>query len=151
MDGLARLETWAAPLLQKLAPAARRHLARQIGMLLRRSQAQRIARQENPDGTPYTPRKAPGRLRGKRGRIKRRAMFSKLRTARHLKVRTGAAGVAVGFTGRVARIARVHQEGVRDQVHPGGPTVRYPRRELLGFADADLKMIRDKLIEHLVP
>lgn len=33
----------------------------------------------------------------------------------------------------VARIARVHQEGLTDPVRPGGPKARYDKRVLLGF------------------
>ena len=49
----------------------------------------------------------------------------------------------------MARIARVHQDGLRDRVSRHGPTVRYERRQVLGFTDADAKAIRDLLIEHL--
>ncbi|NWC10169.1 phage virion morphogenesis protein, partial [Pseudomonas agarici] len=76
---------------------------------IRRSQQQRVLAQQNADGTRYAPRKARD-LRGKKGRIKRKIkMFQKLRTASYLKARGDGNGISVGFTGRVARIARVHQ------------------------------------------
>lgn len=146
-DNLQALEEWAAPLLAKLEPAERRKLAQQVGRELRRSQQQRIGEQRNPDGTAYAPRKAKN-LRGKAGRIKRR-MFAKLRQAKHLRVQSSAEGVAIGFTGRVARIARVHQYGLRDRPERGQADVQYERRELLGFTEADLELIRDQLLEHL--
>ncbi|HFX2802441.1 TPA: phage virion morphogenesis protein [Pseudomonas aeruginosa] len=146
-DNLQALEDWAAPLLAKLEPGERRKLSQQIGRTLRRSQQQRIGEQRNPDGTAYAPRKAKN-LRGKAGRIKRR-MFAKLRQAKHLRVQSSADGVAIGFTGRVARIARVHQYGLRDRPERGQADVQYERRELLGFTEADLEMIRDQLLEHL--
>lgn len=150
MSELDALETWAAPLLARLQPAQRTRLARAIGTALRRSQGQRIARQRNPDGSPYAPRRTRARVRDKAGRIRRaRAMFAGLRKARHFIVRAGPDSVAVGFIGRTARIARVHQEGLVDAVAPGGPRVRYPRRVLLGFTDADRDRIRHLLIEHL--
>ena len=146
-DNLHALEDWAGVLLARLEPGARRQLNQQIGRELRRSQQQRVASQRNPDGTAYAPRK-PRKLRGKVGRIKRQ-MFSKLRQARHLKLRSTADAIAVSFMGRVARIARVHQYGLRDRPERGQAEVQYERRELLGFTDADLELIRDQLLQHL--
>lgn len=145
MDDLQQLEGWVGPLLAKLQPAARRRLARVVGTALRRSQVQRVREQRNPDGSAYAPRK-----RAQAGQIKRRAyrMFQGLTKAKHFKVQASDQDVAVGFLGRVARIARVHQEGLSDRVTAGGPTVRYERRELLGFTDAERQMIRDLLLEH---
>lgn len=151
MTDLAALEDWVAPLLAKLQPAEVRALARQIATELRRSQAQRIAQQQAPDGSAYAPRKAQPaqRLREGQGAIRRGAMFKKLRTVRHLKAQASEQQAAVGFLGRVARIARVHHEGLRDEVTPGGPQVVYPARELLGFSQADRQRIRDAVLERL--
>ncbi|MBB4726538.1 phage virion morphogenesis protein [Xanthomonas arboricola] len=147
MDELTALENWAAPLLARLQPSERRTLARQIGTELRRSQSQRIGKQQAPDGTPYAPRKQ--QLRDKVGRVKRKTMFAKLRQAKYFKVSASANQVSVGFLGRVSRIARVHQEGLTEQVRPGGPRARYNKRLLLGFNQSDYKMILDFLINHL--
>ncbi len=76
-------------------------------------------------------------------------MFAKLRTAKFFKVSVNDEGVAVGFLGRTARIARVHQEGLPDTVEQGGPTYRYPARPLLGFTEEDRELIRDLLLEHV--
>lgn len=149
-DDLSQLEDWCAPLLAKLGASQRRSLARTIAVQLRRSQSQRIAQQQNPDGSGYEPRK-PRQVRGKKGRIKQRAMFAKLRTATYLKARATGDAASVEFTARVSRIARVHQEGGTDRVSPRGPRARYPQRQLLGFTDADRDLIRDLLIEHLAP
>ncbi|MDH0373890.1 phage virion morphogenesis protein [Pseudomonas aeruginosa] len=146
-DNLRALEDWAGALLAKLEPGARRQLNQQIGRELRRSQQQRIAAQRNPDGSAFAPRKSR-QLRAKKGRIKRQ-MFAKLRQAKHLKVQSSADAIAIGFMGRVARIARVHQYGLRDRPERGQADVQYDRRELLGFTDADLDLIRDRLLEHL--
>lgn len=147
---LNQLEQWAGALLDKLEPSARRALTRSIAIDLRRSQRQRIAAQRNPDGSAYAPRKQRN-LRGKDGRIRRQAMFRKLRTFQHLKPRTDADSLAVGFFGRAARIARVHQHGQRDRVAPGGPEVQYPARGLLGFTLHDRELIRQRLLDHLTP
>lgn len=146
-DPLQALEDWVAPLLAKLSPAERRGLARRVGQDLRRAQASRIAAQQNPDGSDFEPRKSMkarqggGRIRGK--------MFRKLRTAQYLRVQADAAGAAVGFLGRTARLARVHQYGLRDEVQPGGAQHRYAARELLGMSDADRDRIRESLLAHL--
>ncbi|MEA9488930.1 phage virion morphogenesis protein [Xanthomonas campestris] len=148
MDELNALETWAAPLLARLQEGERRKLARKIGTALRRSQSQRIGRQQAPDGTPYAPRKE--QLRDKSGRVKRKKMFAKLRQTKFLKVSASPNEVSVGFVGRVSRIARVHQEGLNESVRPGGPRARYERRVLMGFTADDRQMVYDQLLHHLV-
>ncbi|WP_417778734.1 phage virion morphogenesis protein [Stutzerimonas xanthomarina] len=150
MDELRALEDWAGALLAKLEPKQRRQLNQGIARTLRRSQQQRIAAQKNPDGTPYAPRKARQPLRSKQGRVKQK-MFTKLRQARHLKLQSTASSIALAFMGRTARLARVHQYGLRDRPGKGQADVQYNRRELLGFTDADLDMIRDELLAHLTP
>ncbi|MBB1625179.1 phage virion morphogenesis protein [Achromobacter sp. UMC71] len=148
-DPLTQVEDWAAALLARLSPAEQRKVNAKVGQALRRNQMQRIAAQRNPDGTAYAPRRVRKNLRGKKGRIKRRAMFTKLRTTRHLRVQAAADGVTVGFFGRVARIARVHQRGLNDRPAAGMADVRYAQRELLGFTQPDIELIRDTLAEHL--
>lgn len=148
-DDLSLLEDWAGALLLKLAPSGRRKVAKAIAVALRRRQQHRIAAQREPDGAPFVPRKRPKDLRGKRGRIKRDAMFTKLRTARYLKAKASAEGASVEVTGRAGRIATVHQYGELDRVGLHGQSVRYPQRVLLGFAPGDPTLIRDLLITHL--
>ncbi len=154
MDELGALEKWAGGMLAQLSPAARRTAMRDVARELRRSQQARIASQRNPDESAYEPRKARAakrgkKLREKKGRIKRAAMFAKLRTGRFLKIEADASGLAIGFAGRVARLARIHQFGETERVAPGGPEYRYPARVLLGFTDTDREMIRDRLLRHL--
>ncbi|WP_339511904.1 phage virion morphogenesis protein [Pseudomonas sp. RL_15y_Pfl2_60] len=147
-DDLSALEDWAGALLNKLQPKERRQLNTRIARELRRSQQQRMVAQRNPDGTAYAPRKARAQLRQKQGRIKRK-MFTKLRQARYLKVQSTANTIGIGFLGRTARIARIHQYGLRDRPGKASPDTRYDRRELLGFSSDDLEMIRDRLVDHL--
>ncbi|MFA1790794.1 phage virion morphogenesis protein [Xanthomonas campestris] len=144
MDELTSLENWAAPLLARLQPGERRTLARQIGTELRRSQSQRIGKQQAPDGSAYAPRKQ--QLRQKTGRIKRAKMFAKLRQAKFFKVSASPNAVSVGFVGRVSRIARVHQEGLTERVRPGGPKARYAKRGLIGISERDSEEIRNLII-----
>lgn len=148
-NNLEALETWAAPLLRKLEPAERGKLARSLAQQLRRNQQKRVKAQANPDGSKYTPRKKRD-LRGKKGRIRRKLeMFQKLSKVAYLKAKGDGNAISVGFTSRVARIARVHQYGLKDRAERGAPNVRYDQREILGFADADLDLIRDSLLTHL--
>lgn len=150
-DDLRALEDWAGALLNRVQPAERRKVTQTIARELRRSQQQRIAAQRNPDGTPYAPRKPRQQLRAKAGRIKQRKMFAKLRTARYLRLQSDASSIALGFAGRVSRLARIHQYGLRDKPGRNSPDIQYQRRQLLGFSDAELEMIRDQLVAHLVP
>ena len=77
-------------------------------------------------------------------------MFAKLRTARHLKVRSNGNEVSVGFNGSSAAIASVHQYGLSASPSKNKDfKVQYAQRELLGFSDSDLEMIEDLIIEKL--
>ncbi|SFU80190.1 phage virion morphogenesis protein [Halomonas korlensis] len=146
-DDLDALESWAAPLLARLQPGERRKLARDIARELRKRQAARIKRQENPDGSPFAPRKP--QARDQSGGIRRGVMFAKIRQAKFLKGRGMSDAATVGFAGRVARIARVHQYGLRDNVDRNGPWHDYPERRLVGYSDADRAVIRDMILERL--
>lgn len=147
---LEALEEWAGGLLGQLEPDSRTKLARSIGQALRRSQQQRILAQKNPDGSKYALRKQRN-LRGKQGRTKQKVrMFQKLRTASFLKVQGNGNAIGIGFTGRIARIARVHQYGLKDRAKPGAADVRYEKREILGFTDTDLDRIHRTLLDHFV-
>lgn len=153
MDELQAVEKFLSGLLGKLDPSARRAAMRDIARELRRSQQSRIASQKNPDGSGYDarkPRAKPGgKLRDKRGRIKRAAMFQKLRTARYLQTEADTMGLALGFAGRVARVARVHQFGETDRVAPHGVDYKYPARVLLGFTADERGLIRDMILKHI--
>lgn len=137
-------------LVNNLSPQARRQLARNIGQALRKNQSARIARQQNPDGTAFEPRKPRKNFRQKQGRIKRKAMFAKLRTAKHLKVRSNGNEVSVGFNSSSAAIAAVHQYGLKSSPSKNKDfKVQYAQRELLGFNESDFEIIEDLIIEQL--
>lgn len=146
-DDLQALEDWAAPLLAKLSNKERKALARRVALELRRSQRERIKAQQNPDGTPFAPRKPQKRAR--QGATRRRTMFTKIRTARYLKARAQGTTAEVGFIGRVAMIARIHQKGLRANVDRDGPRVTYAQRRLLGFSKVDSDVIQASVLEHL--
>lgn len=137
-------------LIANLSPQARGQLGRKIGQALRKSQSNRITRQQNPDGSAFEPRKPRKEFGKKKGRIKRKAMFAKLRTARHLKVRSNGNEVSVGFNGSSAAIAAVHQYGLKGTVNRNkGVKVQYAQRELLGFSDEDVELIENLILEQL--
>jgi phage virion morphogenesis protein len=147
-DDFLAVEEWAAGLLARLKPAERRRVNRAVALELRRNESQRIASQQEPDGSPFSPRHTPKNLRGKKGKI-RRSMFARLRTARYLRVDATATDAVVGYTGRAARIAIIHQEGRLDRPGPGQSPVRYPRRRLIGFTQKSRERVLDALAQHL--
>ncbi|HGG8980541.1 phage tail protein [Enterobacter hormaechei subsp. steigerwaltii] len=136
-----------AGLLAALSPAGRRKLAGEIAKQLRTAQQQRIKQQKAPDGSPYQARKSQP-LRAKKGRIKR-AMFQKLRTNRYMKASGRENGAVVEFTGKVQRIARVHQYGLKDRPNAHAQDVQYAERQLLGFSQADKQLVETLTIKHL--
>ncbi|MFC0351817.1 phage virion morphogenesis protein [Undibacterium danionis] len=150
-DDLKSLERWAGALLSKLEPSARRSINMQVARDLRRSQQQRIKAQLAPDASPYTPRKNRKKLRDKQGRIKKKkaAMFTKITQAKSFRVTADQNQIGVGFFARVARIARVHQFGLKDKVSQNGPEVVYEKRQLLGLSDVEKEKVRDSMLKHL--
>ncbi|CAH3918798.1 phage virion morphogenesis protein [Enterobacter cloacae complex sp. CDL006] len=136
-----------AGLLAALSPAGRRKLAGEVAKQLRTAQQQRIKQQKAPDGSPYQARKRQP-LRAKKGRIKR-AMFQKLRTNRYMKAGGRENGAVVEFTGKVQRIARVHQYGLKDRPNAHAQDVQYAERQLLGFSQADKQLVETLTIKHL--
>lgn len=147
-DDLQQLDDWIAPLIEKLGAQERRVLAKEVARDLRISQRERIKAQKNPDGSGFEPRKE---IAGRSGSIRRKAMFSKIRTAKYMKIKTSNGAAEVTFSGRIAHIVRVHQEGLRARVEPGGAKYNYPARRILGFTDADRARIQNSLIDHLTP
>ncbi|WP_238796889.1 phage virion morphogenesis protein [Acinetobacter pittii] len=132
-------------LLTTLSDAERRKFAMMIARKVRASQSQRITRQQNPDGSSYIPRK---NLRNKKGQIKRK-MFMKLKTAKFMKIEKIPDGVTIGFDQRVSRLARIHQDGLVDNLKYNGRTfkVRYAQRILLGFTDTEVEIIENDVLK----
>ena len=152
-DDLHALEAWVGALLAKLQPAQRRAINHKVAIDLRRSQAQRIKAQQGPDGAAYPARKRRKEFKGKNGRIKRQkaAMFAKIRTAKHLKVKATGGQIEVGFFGWVARVARVHQFGQQDRVLKKGVMYTYAARPLLGLSELDRVLVSESVLHHINP
>ncbi|MGB3255711.1 phage virion morphogenesis protein [Buttiauxella gaviniae] len=146
MNEFKLFEDKLAGLIACLSPAARRRMTTEIAKQLRASQQQRIKRQQAPDGTPYAARKRQP-VKGKKGRVKRE-MFTKLRTNRYMKAKGTNEAAVVEFVGRVQRMARVHQEGLKDKPNRYSEGVQYEARPLLGLGNSDKKMIEDTFFCH---
>lgn len=89
-----------------------------------------------------------GRLR-RRGSLRRSFLFRKLASARYLRAEADDAGFWVGFAGRAAEVASIHQYGLRDRPSLKAKAMRYPERRLLGPTDADREMLLDAVFDHL--
>jgi phage virion morphogenesis protein len=139
-DNFNQLAPWVAAIAKRFGDGNMRKIARKIGLALRRTNAQRIARNVEPDGSTMEPRK-PRPLRDrKKDRVKKKGrMFPKIRLARNMNVDASADHVELSFNGKVAKTAEVHHFGLRDRVARirGAAQYRYPARELLGFGADD--------------
>ncbi|HCU6427911.1 TPA: phage virion morphogenesis protein [Escherichia coli] len=147
MSELTALQERLAGLIASLSPAARRQMAVEVAKKLRTSQQQRIKRQQAPDGTPYAARKRQP-VRSKKGRIKRE-MFAKLRTSRFMKAKGSDSAAVVEFTGKVQRMARVHQYGLKDRPNRNSRDVQYEARQLLGYSSSDLQKVESLIMDAL--
>ena len=147
MSDFKPFDNQLAGLLSALSPAGRRRLAGEIAKQLRTAQQQRIKQQQAPDGSPYQARKRQP-LRAKTGRIKR-AMFQKLRTSRYMKASGRSDAAVVEFTGKVQRLAKVHQHGLIDKPGGNSKSIKYPERALLGICEADLMKIEIVIINFI--
>ena len=149
MSDLIEIDQLAQALLRQIEPGKRRQFLRGVANKVRRSQSDRIARQTQPDGSAFAPRKTKAQAR--KGRLRAKMMFRRLRMAKYLRSGTEGDEAWVGFSGRAAAIAAVHQEGLEDAPEKGGKKVRYPRRVLLGLTDAEQGMILDELLAMVAP
>lgn len=146
MAELQALTDHLGTMLLQLSDAERKKLETEIGRKVRTSQKKRITRQMNPMGERFAPRK--NRIMDKRNKIKNK-MFNKIKNSKWMRIQKTSEGVAIGFTGRVAFIAGVHQFGLRDKVEKDGPTVKYSSREILGFTAEEIKMIEQEVLAHI--
>ena len=146
---LEKFEKWVATAINSLSPGKRKSLFIRIGKILRKNNQKRISAQTDPEGQKWEPRKQRPQ-RGKTGQIRaKKKMMLGLRKARRMKLKSSPEGTTVGFEGRNAKIAAVHHTGGMDAVSKGGPKIRYPIRQMLGFSGHDRQMIRREIIEYV--
>lgn len=145
-DGLEAIEPWLAGVIMRLKPGQRLRLARKVGQMLRKRNADRIRQNVQPDGSTMEPRK-PRR----RGKERRGKMFRKIGLARNMRIKAKPDSVEITFSGQVAGAAAVHHFGLVDNVEhtAGAPKYRYPARRLLGLPKADRDMIMETVMEVL--
>lgn len=151
MNDLTQIDDLAGTLLARLTPASRRKLLGRVARGIRKSQADRIGRQLQPDGTSFAPRKAaPSDGKRRRGKLREKMMFRKLRLAKFLKAGATPGEAWIGFAGRAASIALVHQHGLADRPARGAKTVRYTKRVLLGLMDDEQDRAVDLLLDGII-
>lgn len=110
-------------LMNRLRPSEMRSAWRKLALHLRAQNRQRIRANQNPDGSPYEPRK---------DRTNRKKMLTGFSSAKYLKYKMRADHVAIGIMG-AGPAAAVHHLGKTE----GG--IRYPSRALIGLSDDDKK------------
>ncbi|MBE4951511.1 phage virion morphogenesis protein [Haemophilus parainfluenzae] len=147
-DGIEQVKLAFTDLLRNISKPRRRLLYQQIGRELARNQRRRIKAQQNPDGSPFEPRKKRKQFSKKKGRIKNQLMFKKIVSPSHLKIRYEQEGISLGFYGGDAAIANVHQYGLYSSPSKYKDfKVKYAQRELLGFSEEDIEMIERFVIK----
>jgi len=85
-----------------------------------------------------------------RRNLRQGLMFQRIRAYRFLHARSATDSAEVGFDGKAAAIARIHQFGLVDDLSEHF-RAKYPVRELLGLAEEDLQWIADTIYAHLNP
>lgn len=148
MNDFAPIEQLCRDLLLRVGAAERSKLMRAIGREIRKSQSDRIGRQQEPEGAAFAPRR-PKKPRAGKGRLRAQKMFRRIRMAKSLRSGGDGDEVWVGFGGRAARVAAIHQFGLFDAPAPGQPQVRYLRRTLLGLSEHDKSHIISLIINYL--
>lgn len=87
-----------------------------------------------------------GKFRRK-GKIRQQAMFRKLRNGRFLRADATDQEAWIGFTGRAAAVAIIHQDGGSDRPTAKAKPVRYAQRRLIGLTYAERSRSLDLLFD----
>ncbi|HEX2794709.1 MAG TPA: phage virion morphogenesis protein [Croceicoccus sp.] len=150
-EGLEAIEPWLAGVMTRLKPGQRLRLAKKVGQVLRKRNADRIGQNVQPDGSAMEPRKPRSRKGGDKASARRGKMFRKISLAKNMRIRANADRVEITFSPLVAGAAAVHHFGLIDKVEhaAGAPKYRYPARRLLGLPKGDRDMIMETVMEVL--
>lgn len=144
MDAIVGLNHWLDQISLRLEPGQRRELMRRLAQGLRVRHRDRIKQQRDPDGYRFIPRK-----RNQIGRIKRQgALFQNI--GKQIKTEYSSDHAAVGFGGRTAFVARVHQEGENIKPIKYSKATQYPIRKLVGFSKDDEKWVVSTIKDYLI-
>lgn len=80
----------------------------------------------------------------------RAKMMNTIKKAKHTKIKQSREGFAVGYVGRMAQVAEVHQYGLTARLNAKtGASAAYPVRQLLGISDEDKQMIDEAVLDYL--
>lgn len=71
------------------------------------------------------------------------------RTSRYMKASGRENSAVLEFTGKVQRIARAHQYGLKDRPNPYSQEVSYPKRMLLGITNEEIDIVLNTIINHM--
>ncbi|MEN3970001.1 phage virion morphogenesis protein [Acinetobacter sp. BWR-L5] len=143
MDAIFGLNHWLDQIALRLEPGQRRELMRRLAQGLRVRHRDRIKQQRDPDGYRFIPRK-----RNQIGRIKRQgALFQNI--GKQLKTEYSSDHAAVGFGGRTAFVAKVHQEGENIKPNKFAKATQYPIRKLVGLSKDDQELIKQIVLKYL--
>ncbi|GGZ32079.1 phage virion morphogenesis protein [Asticcacaulis endophyticus] len=99
--------------------------------------------------SPEDQNKGGGKIRN-RPALRDRDMFRKIRSSRYLRSGANEREAWIGFIGGISRIAKVHQEGLKDEPASGQKAVTYAVRELLGMTLAEREDVLDIVFKHLL-
>ena len=136
----AALPEWATAIASQLDDKNIKKVNRTLAVAIRAANRDRIRAQTDPDGDGFI----------KPLKSSNNPMFRKLTAARHLKFNATSRYAQIGFKGSAARLARIHHEGQRSTVRPdSSKKFPYPKRPLIGIANADRRLIIRVLRESL--
>jgi phage virion morphogenesis protein len=145
-DGFTQLDDALQGLIAAAGPTGRRRVLGKVAQQVRRENVKRITRNVGPDGQPFAPRLKQKAEKGQK-RL-RKKMFTKLKSARWLKLKKTDREISLRFVGGAGKLAAVHHFGLRDRVSPG-VSHKYAARPLLGFSKGDEAAIEEMLLRHL--
>lgn len=147
-DDFRRLAPWVQQVASRFDSRTRMKMGRKIAQTLRKINAKRIAANVQPDGTAMEPRKQRESVVRKKARESGK-MFKRMKLAKNMPIRVHPDQIEISFDSKMAKTAAVHHYGLRDRVarFRGAPSIRYPRRELLGFGPEDEAAIIDIIME----
>lgn len=128
---------------EALSKKRQRYALLEINRYFRRSLGRRLRQQTDVKGKSFTPRVK---------RNEKRKMLLGFAKPNRLKTQITESGFMLGYTGKQADRARIHNLGLMDRVRNKFKqiqTVRYPAREWVGISEDDITQVHLILARHL--